>query len=820
MKAMKRSIRTLIMLVASAALLIPSCTVKEDIEAINDEKDVSTFKFLITNSDNDAATKAVLGTAEGKKFLQWEDGDKIGTYVTGGSNSNNNPGTVNVAAGVYTLNFQTYTAQSVSNIYSYYPYSASAGSNKASAIITIPTTQYMTSDGFDADAMPMAGAPVSVTLSTTAANTDTPCGTINFSNLGSIIHFRVYSSVATSETLTSVKYITSDNKVAGDFNLNLTTVDPSNESTLALSGAGTSYEVTTIHNLHPTIGYGEENAIDVFMVVKPGSYTGSQVVVTTNNHTYTLDASNTKTYTRSHIKPMRVDIQNGTPGVLPAPLSWEKVITTSGFTAGTYYILDSSESYYLANTEAGSAPAVQTFTGNITDDMKWTATSSGSGLIFKNPNSELYLWGQDGTNDGVRVKASAPSASYAKVWVFSSNATLGLLASVGTTRYLSTYCKSGTQQDWRNYQSSNMGLGSTANHPAVFYKIASTSPSFSATGIDFGAVAATNTSTLSTANMTNVSYSVISAPAFVDSYEITDNTLSITTLNNYTTEAKSGDVVVRAIGDQGYLDAKAHLTQAASVFSASSTAAMTWAYNEVDSKSITITSTYELTQASNLTNTNTTAFTATLVRVGETNTYTLTVTPTGTNDDEGNNAATVTISRNGLNIAIAATQYENGGSGTATAQLTSSNMAGMSSAGTGYGTAKSITTGGYTWSTNGYQTKSGDDVIGMIQLRKRDHSSGISYIQLPTFPGNIQTITMKVSDTSATTYAGGSNPTATITVQSGTTNSETALVSGTPSSKSITLDLSAKNAKSGYIVLANSSGGCRIWDITVEYNTK
>ena len=391
------------------------------------------------------------------------------------------------------------------------------------------------------------------------------------------------------------------------------------------------------------------------------------------------------------------------------------------------------------------------------------------------------------------------------------------MASVGNSRYLATYCAYGTFQDWRNYQTSALGTEATSNHAAVFYKVSSSSPSFSATGIDFEATADIQNSTLSTAYLTNVSYSVISAPSFVDEYEINGNTLTITTLDNFTTAAKSGDVVIRATGDEGYLDTKVHLTQAASVFSASSTAAMTWAYNETGSKSITITSTYELTQASNLTNTNTTDFTATLVNVPETNTYTLTVTPKAANDNEDNNTGSVTVSRNGMNITISLTQYKQSGGGTATATLTSTNMSNMSNSGTGYGESKSITTGGFTWTSNGYQSST---LKTMLQLRKRDHNSGISYIQLPTFPGDIQSITLQVTGTgnTETTYANGVNPTCTLTIQSGTTTSETALVSGSPSDKEITLDLSSKKVKTGYIVLASSSGGCRIWNVSVTYN--
>ena len=201
-----KTLYRLFSIVAISIIAFAACSQKEDV--ISSENDQITLKFNINNAD-DVATRALLGDDNGKKFLKWEDGDKIGTFSVGSfpndqTTSNNNSGNVVVSGNTYTLNFQTHSAGTVTNIYSYYPYSAGAGKDKTAAVVNVPGSQYMNADGFDADAMPMAGTPVSVDL-TTAANTDTPCGTINFYNLGSIINFKIYSSEDTDETLTSVK---------------------------------------------------------------------------------------------------------------------------------------------------------------------------------------------------------------------------------------------------------------------------------------------------------------------------------------------------------------------------------------------------------------------------------------------------------------------------------------------------------------------------------------------------------------------------------------------------------------------------------------
>ena len=476
-----------IAVIAAAALTFAACTQEEPVTTTNGDELIN-LKFNISNADN-PATRALLGTDEnGKKFLKWEDGDKIGSFSTGtfGSNSssNNNGGTVNVDGDNFTLNIQTFNDGNVTNIYTYFPFSSTAGKEKDAAVMTIPGTQFIDENGFDADAMPMAGEPVEVDLAV-SANTDEPCGDIHFYNLGSVINFRIYSSVATDEKLTSVKYIAESN-IGGTYKIDLTQIS-SDPTTLALSGNGSLKEITTIVKTQPAIGTGKDNAIDVYMVVAPGEYSNTQIVVSTDKKTYTLNASGTKTYTRSSVKPMTVDIQKGTEGELPEEETWVKVTSAADFTPGTYYILNWDEGNYLPNIEAGTAPAAKAFSGTVTDDMKWVATASNGGLIFKNPDSELYLWGQDGTNNGVRVKRTAPADASAKVWKFTANDDFGVIASVGTERYLATYNNNGTQQDWRNYQSSSLGDGTHTNNqgqasyginnfPAVFYKLVSDEP--------------------------------------------------------------------------------------------------------------------------------------------------------------------------------------------------------------------------------------------------------------------------------------------------------------------------------------------------------
>jgi len=194
----------------------------------------------------------------------------------------------------------------------------------------------------------------------------------------------------------------------------------------------------------------------------------------------------------------------------------------------------------------------------------------------------------------------------------------------------------------------------------------------------------------------------------------------------------------------------------------------------------------------------------------------LSIAPKGENSTNADYSGTVTVTltpSNGgdqLTKDIVLTQKFNSGSESVT--LTGDDMAQMSNAGQGYGVEKSVTVDGYTWTTNGYQTS---DLKKMIQLRVRTNKNGISYIKLPDFTDDIKTISMKVTGSGDTSYDGGSNPGTTLAFQAGTTTTETVIASGTATDKVLTIDLSDKSCRTGYIV--STDYAIRIWEVTVEF---
>ena len=183
---------------------------------------------------------------------------------------------------------------------------------------------------------------------------------------------------------------------------------------------------------------------------------------------------------------------------------------------------------------------------------------------------------------------------------------------------------------------------------------------------------------------------------------------------------------------------------------------------------------------------------------------------------------TISVVANPANI----NQHKASVAGTATAttegsvepyiELTGDNMAAMTNAGTSYNTEKTYTIGTYIWKSNGLQSDK------YLQLRKKDHDKGTSYIQLPVLPSAIKKITLTVTNATATTSTGTASTALYEFIEGGAvpTEASEAVVSGGDSvngANEVVLDLSSYSHTTGYIVLAESSGGTRIWNIRVDY---
>lgn len=263
------------MTVALAALSLAAC----------ENKEYPVEEFSIEFPLNE--TKAIL--ADGN-HIAWEAGDQIGWFAdqtdgtTSGSstvNMNTDPHSFTVTGKTGNKNSSTWTNPT---FYFFAPYKS--GGSRTSAPLSIPATQNGASL---LNAMPMAGLPVQVLGTTSGRNKNVSATAAQFLNLGAIAIYNVYTSnAAYSGELVEEVMFTSNDNIAGNFNVNLTTVSESNIP--APSGLSEATIESTIPNT--VVGGSKETGVKVYQVLSPGSHSGSLLVITdAATYEYTLPAT-------------------------------------------------------------------------------------------------------------------------------------------------------------------------------------------------------------------------------------------------------------------------------------------------------------------------------------------------------------------------------------------------------------------------------------------------------------------------------------------------------------------------------------------------
>ena len=284
-------------------------TPAEDLEQV--------FTFAIGN--NTAETRSILGSDENGKFVQF-DSDDTGSGKGIGSIAPNAQGysSITPATGDTPATFSIYTKGVALNdkITVWYPY-RSTQTDATSVELVIPTEQnHKVGNAFDMKAMPMVTKQITVTQDMVDATTgnNTPIATINFANMGSLLNFKVFSTNSSyeGEQVMSITF-TANSNIGGTFTKNLSTIDPDNEETMTIGNftSGSTSIVTKPYNDAASIGTAKANALDLFMVVAPGTYTGT-VMVKTDAAEYTYTISSAKTFVRSGIKAFGLDLGNCT----------------------------------------------------------------------------------------------------------------------------------------------------------------------------------------------------------------------------------------------------------------------------------------------------------------------------------------------------------------------------------------------------------------------------------------------------------------------------------------------------------------------------
>ena len=279
-----------LMTVAAVAAALVSCNREKEVEVVEPAGDV-TYRFELVGG-----TRATLDD----DGVWWEANDHVGVFL--GSQDNEAE-----VKGSDTKYVEVTTSQSnISKGYAYYPYNANSAvsDDKVYAIVSFPAAQ----TGGSNSAMPMAGIPFDVTSGSFN-------GQIHFLNLGSVIDFRVYSPSGkyAGELVKSITFAaTAGSHLAGSAKLNLAKVDPADETTLAVSWTGGS-PVSSV-----TLTQSSASAMDkvtaagrhLYMVVAPGTYSGT-ITIETNAATYSYNIANPgKTFVRGGLQRFNMDLEH------------------------------------------------------------------------------------------------------------------------------------------------------------------------------------------------------------------------------------------------------------------------------------------------------------------------------------------------------------------------------------------------------------------------------------------------------------------------------------------------------------------------------
>lgn len=303
------------------------------------------YVFAIGNSNE---TKTTLGSDAQGRFIQWESTDKLGVMV----DDDFQESTINTAVSPVTFSIDG-DLNTTNILYAWYPY-FDEESDHTEVWLQIPRYQTQESTGFDFDAMPMVAEPLFITdemLAQYATDATAPLADIKFANLGSIINFKVFSTENhQSDKVKSITFDAGSSVLSGITSVNMENIDftslpewtfLSDEDVVAGIEPAAQYKksgvVKTTLSTPATVGTEKADALDVYMVVAPGSYTG-HVIVETDQAYYTYTISSAKELARSGIKAFGLDLDNVTPeAISEKKLPYEESFTYSAgsFTTNT-----------------------------------------------------------------------------------------------------------------------------------------------------------------------------------------------------------------------------------------------------------------------------------------------------------------------------------------------------------------------------------------------------------------------------------------------------------------------------------------------------
>lgn len=388
-----------ILVTALFGMAVSACT-----KEIKENGRVYTYEFSLSA---DGATKTLLGDT----CVEWEVGDRIGTYVfpetmPDDAAVRNAESAVNASVSPVTFTFRTSSPlRAGQKVCCTSPYRNVDAERYIP--IEIPSAQTVDASGdFDCDAMPMVSVPITVE-SEVAADADIHynAGEVRMLCLGSIIEFRIYTSAYGSERVKSVTFAAEDNIASSYIPIDAYMIDPADDSTLEYDTAGGTKTVCTSLDLPAVPGTSKENFLKVDMVVAAGIHAGN-VIVRTDQAYYTYSLSS-REFRRASVKPLNINLteeKRTDEGSV-----FVKVTSEGAFEDGGKYILaleDASTSDYYFIKCAGSTgnlaknglSVVHDVISNPDGDYVFTAHADSGAFKFTSEKNDAMFVRRSGTN--------------------------------------------------------------------------------------------------------------------------------------------------------------------------------------------------------------------------------------------------------------------------------------------------------------------------------------------------------------------------------------------------------------------------------------
>lgn len=309
------------------------------------------YSFALIEED----TKAVIGD----KSVEWEDGDRVGMFV------GDYKGSADIDVTTTPKMVVLYSPSAIpagTMAYAYAPYDEANIETDANHVkITVSSNQ----GGASVSAMPLAGVPFKVEEKVAAGNQNGN-GAIKFMNLGSLVCFKIYSTVQEhlNENIESILFQATQ-PIAGVGYLDLTAMDMEDENSLKLQMSTSENTVKVFEN--EPVESSKEYARPLKMVVLPGSF-GGVLTVTTNVATYVKEIPE-REYIRSHSRTFSLDLATAKRTEVPAETffyeSFDKFAKGTGGNDGKW-------------------------SGNIANYSLGSVTFDESGWTYENANAACY----------------------------------------------------------------------------------------------------------------------------------------------------------------------------------------------------------------------------------------------------------------------------------------------------------------------------------------------------------------------------------------------------------------------------------------------